>query len=154
MEPPEENLGARDLSLDLADADVVVSPSLAKKPLDMTHDDNKNLLFSSAQRLRFKDGSATMFALVSVSENTGACPSCGNPICRPKMMAPPFPPHPSPFTVSKTNTHMHIPSCTLTLNRERAVQMYLTVALFVPWNIFNNAHSTPVLSQQEVTGNR
>lgn len=32
--------------------------------------------------------------------------------------------------------------------------MYLTVAAFVPWNIFNNAHSTPVPSQQEATGNR
>ncbi|CAB1457073.1 unnamed protein product [Pleuronectes platessa] len=41
-----------------------------------------------------------MFASVSFLENTGACPSCGNPICRPKVMAPPFPPHPPPFTVT------------------------------------------------------
>lgn len=62
----------------------------------------------SAEPLRCKHGSAAMHAFVSVSNNTGACPSFGNPICRPKVMAPPFPPHPLPFTVSKTNTHAQL----------------------------------------------
>lgn len=56
-------------------------------------------------------------------EKCGACPSCGNPICRPQVMAPPFPP-PQPFRGACTER-----------NGEEAVQMYLTVALpLVPWN--------------------
>lgn len=64
--------------------------------------------------------------LVSVLENTGACPSCGNPICRPKVMEPPFPPHPQSLTVSEPNTHVHMPTCTRvhTLKREQAVLLY------------------------------
>lgn len=159
MKPAKENLCARHLSLDLADTDAVVFHRPSRRPLDLIHEETTRTYCSptievSAEPSRCKDGSAAMFALVSVSENTGACPSCGNPICGPKVMAPPFPPHPSPFTVSKINTHMHIPTCAHASNREQAVQMYLTVAAFVPWNIFNDAHSTPVPSQQEATGNR
>lgn len=119
MKPAKENLCARHLSLDLADTDAVVSTAPSRRPLDMTHEETTRTYCSlaievSAEPLRCKDGSAAMFALASVSGNTGACPSCGNPICRPKEMAPPFPPHPSPFTVRKTNTCMQIPTCTRT----------------------------------------
>lgn len=130
----------------------------------MAHEETRRRLLFSGYRCVFAEpgrcrhGSAAIFAFVSVLENTGACPSCGNPICRPKVMAPPFPPHPQSLTVSEPNTHIHMPTCTRmhTLNREQAVlcAVYLTVAAFVPWNIFNNAHSTPVPSQQEATGNR
>lgn len=103
-----------------------------------------------------------MFAFVSVLENTGACPSCGNGISSLKWLHHPFL---HTHHCSLSASHMHIPTCTVVRERTRArahththkeqpVQMYLTVAAFLPGNIFNNAHSTPVPSQQEATGNR
>lgn len=54
--------------------------------------------------------SVAMLAFISVLEKTGACPSCGNPICSLKAVGPPSPPHPSPSTVREpkhTREHAH-----------------------------------------------
>lgn len=96
-----------------------------RRLLDIIHEKTRRSFCSlaievCAEPLRCKDGSAAMFVFVSVLENTGAFPSCGNPICTPKVMAPPFPLYPSCFTVSKSNTHMHIPICTPTYSDQGA----------------------------------
>lgn len=108
MKPAEEDLCARHLSLDLVATDAVIFTALEGGL--WTHEETTITSCSpaievSAEALGCKDGSAAMFSFVSVSEKAGACLFCGSPICRPKVMAPPFPTHPLPFTLCKTHTH-------------------------------------------------
>lgn len=93
----EKILCVRHPRLDLADRRL--SPSPPGSP--HMRGENKKQLFPPTQRRICR----RVLPSVSVSRNTGACLPCGNPICGPKLTAPPFPPtkQPSPSSSSSSS---------------------------------------------------
>lgn len=120
--------------------------------LDLSHKETSNLLFQgfmSTFLYRCKDLSPCQPSSLSWKK-PGRVPPVGTPSAVLKRWDHPLLHTHHLLLSGSQNTLVNMPTSRRQLSGE-CTQTYLSVAAFVPWNIFNNAHSAPVPSQQEVT---